>query len=172
MTIEFPPPCTSKAELLARVDAYWRALEDVVASLDDQGLSRVLEVWSVKDHLAHLLTWEGVVPAVMEGRLGHDETVGIDLPPYTRDFETPNARIYEAWRGRAAREVVGAWRGRHEETVRAIEATPESRLLESYSDAETPAGMRVIDIVAANTYEHCIEHVTWIREQMQRVKAR
>ncbi len=27
--------------------------------------------------------------------------------------------------------------------------------------------MRVIDIVAANTYEHYMEHATWIREQME-----
>jgi hypothetical protein len=49
-----------------------------------------------------------------------------------------------------------------------ITATSEQELQARHVELNAPEGLTVIDVVAANTYEHFIEHETWIRQQLTR----
>ena len=52
----------NKAELLTSIDQAWTMLEETIRSLDtDRMTIPGLEGWSIKDHLAHITTWERIL---------------------------------------------------------------------------------------------------------------
>src|SRR5574341_330088 len=61
---------SSKTELLARIQAERAALEQAIANLSEAQMTALgPESWSVKDHLAHVVTWEQIlVLAHLQGR--------------------------------------------------------------------------------------------------------
>ena len=60
-------------ELLARIANGWATLNQRIAPLSSAQLTAPGpdDGWSVKDHLAHLATWEGMLIALLEGKPIH-----------------------------------------------------------------------------------------------------
>ncbi len=78
---ETPPQDTE--ELLTRIADGWAVLRQRIAPLSSARLTTPGPDggWSVKDHLAHLATWEGMLVALLEGKPIHT-AFGIDRAEY------------------------------------------------------------------------------------------
>ncbi len=167
MTIEFPPRPAGKAQLLRRIEVSRQSLQALLETLPDERLTAVLDEWSIADHLSHVTAWLGAARAAMQGQaMWH----GLDLPrpPVDpRDWDALNTTLHGLLRDLPPADVMERWRAGHEATVRAIEAKTQAELEAPHVEPDAPEGLTVIEVVSANTYEHYLEHETWIREQLQ-----
>jgi hypothetical protein len=167
MSIEFPPRPDGKPELLARIRNHYQRVQALVDMLTEAELLTPLADWSVKDHLAHLAAWQGAALAALDGKLMH-EGLGLPQPPADRrDWDSINATLHGIWLAVSPAETKDSLRSGHEALIAALEQTPETGLHAAYRDREAPEGVTIMDVVAANSYEHFLEHETWIREQLE-----
>ena len=166
MTIEFPPRPATKNELLSRIHRQRESLERLLATLSPDELTCVLEDWSVKDHLAHIAAWLGAARASLAG-LRMWQGLGLPgAPANARDWDAINATLYSLWRDVPLGEVLARWQRDHQSTVSVIEAASQAALDSAHGEPDAPEGRTVMDVVSANTYEHYLEHETWIRQQL------
>ena len=102
------------AEVLARVDQAWTALESTVARLKPAQLTDVRDPagWAVKDHLMHVAAWEDAFLARLAGRPTH-EALGVDEATLSQDEDTENAAIFARHRHRPLADVLDAARASH-----------------------------------------------------------
>ena len=75
---DLPDPQT-KAELLQRMALTYQAAESLIAALDQSALIKPLieSGWSIKDHLAHLTTWEYGMVALFQ-KIDRFQAMGVD----------------------------------------------------------------------------------------------
>jgi hypothetical protein len=166
LTIEYSPRPSDSAQLVLRIREQRANLEALVHSLSDAELLAPLGDWSVKDHLAHLAAWQGKALAALQGRPAH-EGLGLAEPPAdVLDFDAINVVLHERWKGRSLDEALAAYRRHNVAIVAALENVDFAALLKPY-EPDDPDGRRVLDIVAANTYEHALEHQVWINRDLQ-----
>src|SRR5262249_57929067 len=99
-------------ELLARIADGWAALNQRIASLTPAQLTAPGPDggWSVKDHLAHLATWEGMLIALLEGKPIHT-AFGISRAQYDalESTDALNAIIAGQNSGKSLGDVLGWW---------------------------------------------------------------
>jgi hypothetical protein len=166
MTIDLPPRPSNKTELIARVREQYRLLSDLANGLPNEALTVPLVDWSVKDHLAHLAAWQGAALAAMRGVYMH-EGLGLPAPPVNRrDWDAMNATLHAQWQNVPFAEVQRRLDEGNESILAAVQHASEEALQGRYLDREAPEGVTIIDVVSANSYEHYLEHRTWIREQL------
>jgi hypothetical protein len=68
----------TRAELDRRIERTWGELESLVEGLDPRALeTEVVDGWTVKDHLLHLVAWEESLLALLEGR---DRAAAMGVP--------------------------------------------------------------------------------------------
>ncbi len=150
-----------KAGLLSRIDRAWAALEESFAGLSEAQLTAPgPEGWSVKDHLAHIATWERILlVAHLQGR-SFAEAAGMDDATAKATEEMTAETGLNDWflqrdRGRPLADVLADVRETH------------ARLLEALEDAEFAALRERMGHVIGNTYEHYDEHRAIIRALVQ-----
>jgi hypothetical protein len=171
LTTEFPPPAANKAELIERVMQQRLSLDALVAPLSAAEMLQPLGGWSVRDHIAHLNVWAGKALAVLQNRPPHDG-LGLEWPPADpRDVDTLNAFFHERTRDVPLEDVLEESGRLHTEVLTALMLASE-RLLHRPMPPDEPDGRTVLAVVAANTYEHSIEHETWIREGLAGLRSR
>jgi uncharacterized damage-inducible protein DinB len=144
-------------------------LDERVRALPEASLTIVgPDGWSVKDHLAHLSTWEESLMALLEGR-DRDAAVGFvgaEAESTGHDVDAINAAIQRRAKDRSAADVLEAFHATHRRCVAAIEALSDEDLTRPYSYFQPNEGPYntnpVISWIAGNTYEHYDEHAAWI----------
>ena len=161
----------NKAELLARIPPARAALDALVESVPPE--SRVApghERWSLKDHLAHIATWERMVVAHLHD--GSDAAVaGMDEAAYAAaSLQELNARIYVTNRAKPAAQVLDESRAAHESVLAMLHGLTDGTLAQPYW-ADDPEGRTVIEKIAGDTYRHYLEHRRWIIELLDRLPA-
>jgi len=135
-------PATSRDELLARVNAGYRALRAALEALPRERFEEETAAgWSLKDVVAHLAAWEESVPPRVAGVLEK----GSD-PRLYEDVESFNARVAEAARERTADELFARWAAAHERVLETLRALPEN------------AAPLAFEIVEWNTTGHYPDH--------------
>jgi hypothetical protein len=87
---------TTKAELLAYTEARWRALATSTDGLSEAQWTEPTDAggWSVKDHVAHIVTWVRAEIALLRHRTPLQQSAGIpDAVWKTGDFDQINEEV-------------------------------------------------------------------------------
>lgn len=147
------------AELIARIHDEWASLEQIVYQLDEEQLSQpIADGWSVKDHLAHLSTWEKHLLLYHLQGVPGTESLQIDQETWEQAGEDElNAIIYERNRDRPASAVLVDFRRTHQELVDYLQQVPFEELHQPRSPDDPQSGP-LIEKVIGNTYDHYREH--------------
>jgi len=166
--LDLPSPST-KSELLERILPAREELLRTITSLSLEDLSRPgHEGWSTKDHLAHVAAWQRMVVAHLRDGTDH-AVLGMGPEVYAAaGLEVLNTRIYELHRNDPASDVLGEFNDACA-TLKAIASgLSDKQLAAPYWEDDTRP---VIDKIASDSYRHDIEHLEWIEELLQRLRA-
>jgi hypothetical protein len=112
----------NREQLLARIDARWRELNEAFAGLPDADLveNGVVEGWCAKDVIAHVATWEGealkALPLIMQSK----------RPPRYGGVDNFNARQYAANARLSLPEAREALASTHQRLLDFLVGVPES----------------------------------------------
>jgi uncharacterized damage-inducible protein DinB len=157
-----------KPSTLARIRAARAALEESIARLDEAALTRPgPDGWSLKDHLFHISAWLRKTIAVLHGEPGH-EALGVPQSLYDNgDEDGINAHLQRRSQPLPLAEVLADFRASHAAILAYIEAQPEARLTARYNPNDPDDQRRMVDAIAANTYEHDEEHRGWMEGRMK-----
>lgn len=170
--LEALPVPLDKSELLARIPPARRALEDVIASLDDAQLSvRGNDGWTVRDHLSHIAAWERMVVAHLTYGNDH-ETAGLSVEAFAgATLNELNARLYELHSDDALEDVRAEFTAAHASITELIARLSEEDLVRPYWD-DDPSLRPVIEKLSGDTYRHYLEHRRWISELVKEAGVR
>jgi hypothetical protein len=157
-------------ELLARIADGWAILHQRIAPLSSAQLttSGPDGGWSVKDHLAHLATWEGMLIALLEGKPIHS-AFGLSRAEYDalESTDALNAIIAEQNQGLSLDEVMERSEETHAQLVAKIGALAVEDLSKPIThfqpdDPDGPDERPVLVKIIGDTYGHYAEHLPWI----------
>jgi hypothetical protein len=158
-------------EVLERVQVEWAALGYVVAGLSDAELTAPgPEVWSVKDHVAHIAEWERGCTAVLARQ---PQSVGFRLDPSvyaTLDLDRLNDVLYQRHRSASVADVKAMADAAHADMAAAISRLQDADLRRRVAEyGMTTNGDRpLLEKIAGDTYEHYPEHAGWINTLLGR----
>jgi hypothetical protein len=159
----------TKIELLERITRSRAALEKLVNALSEAQLTAPgPEVWSVKDHLAHLAAWELGVAELLQRRNRFAAMHVEEAVKQGKSEDEVNDLIYRHCAGLSLAEVKVAFQTAHQQLVQAVEALEDADLHRPYRDY-LPAGSGgpdrpVFQWIVGNTFEHFDEHRGYIQE--------
>jgi hypothetical protein len=155
----------TKQEILNLISSEWDALQDVLQDLKSEEMTQsgVVGVWSVKDILAHISTWEGLMIQWLQESL-RGETPNRPGPGSAWDgLDTLNDQIYQENRSKTLVEVQQAFNETHQQAVGIIEAMEEKDLFDPDRFAWRE-GDPIWHLVAGNMWWHYKEHRQSIAE--------
>jgi hypothetical protein len=157
-----------KAELVKHIERSWAALERTLSEVKEARLTVIgPDGWSIKDHLAHIATWEESLIAVLESRPRH-LALGVDEHTYLEASEEElNASIYEQHKLRPLAEVLDLLQQTHRRMLATLAGLTDADLLKTYSDflPDEPgedSGAPMLARIPGSTYEHYEDHRVWI----------
>jgi len=130
--------------------------------------------WSVKDHLAHLTTWEAGIAALLR-REPRWAAMGLD-DAIVRQYDEAgvNAIIDQHNKDRALPDVLADFEHTHRGLVAVLKQLTFDDLLKTYSyyqpnEPGVDSGRPILAWIAGNTYEHYEEHENWVRAVVEHV---
>lgn len=159
---------TTKAALLETLRNERSAWDALLAEVGADRLERpgVTGEWSVKDIIAHLMSWESrPVEWLRAARSGTRPQ-----PPAwdaTLTEDQINAWIRDQYKAQSPTDVMAASRRSHDELMQAIEAMPEPDLT-GRERFPWLNGNSLLESMGGNTYEHYREHGDAIRAWLAR----
>ncbi|HET7087677.1 MAG TPA: ClbS/DfsB family four-helix bundle protein [Anaerolineae bacterium] len=161
-----------KAELLARIHHSRLALEERLGSLNEAQLTIPgTNGWSIRDHVAHLATWEFGVAELLRDRPRFAAMQVEEAVSQGKSEEEVNELIYQRHAGRPPAEVMEEFQEAHRQLLEALEALGDEDLYKPYASFVPGGGDHrldpVIKWIVANTYEHFDEHHGYIRALLQ-----
>jgi hypothetical protein len=156
------------ADVFERVQREWATLQDTLAGLNEQQLTAPgPEGWSIKDHLAHLSTWEKVLLTILGGKPQH-VAFDLDADAYDRidSVDQLNAIVYERHKGRSLDEVLAESARVHADMLSAVQRLSDADLERSIADfgADRDDHRSIRAKIEGDSYAHYAEHVSWIRD--------
>ncbi|MBW7885755.1 MAG: DinB family protein [Caldilineaceae bacterium] len=162
----------NRQELMAWIDREWTSLQQLVSRLGTQRLAMAdANGWTAKDHLAHIATWErSMVRRILSG-VPYFAALEIEDADEDRlTIDEANAILFQRHQTEAATAVVASLEAAHQETMDMLSSLPWERLeaplaahLVYREEKEPRPGLW---LVAANTYDHYLEHNLWLRTQL------
>jgi hypothetical protein len=165
---EYAAPPADKAELMARIDREWAALEQTIAPLSQaQMTTSGTGGWSAKDLLAHISAWEHVLLVVdLQGgtfaaAAGMDEATSAATEHMTAETGL-NDYFYERDKALPLSEVLANLRATHQQVLAALEPLDDADLRRAH-DPDDPEA-RLVDSIVGDTYAHYRQHRATIEE--------
>lgn len=169
---------TELEAILARLEEEFESWEDLLAQLSEQQItsSRLPNGWSIKDLMAHLMSWQQVTLARLEAARRNEEPafpewLTGESPENEEHIHRFNARIFEKHRARSWSSVHREWRERFGKVLELGRKIPERDLMEPgrYPWLEG----RPLVAVLHGTYEHHrVDHrgslLAWIDDRRLR----
>jgi len=155
----------TREKLMREVDASWSELQNFIASLSEDQLTRPTDAagWTAKDHIIHLAMWEKAALALLEGK-SKRETLNIPLEVWEQDDDPINAVLQERYHNMPLAEVMQMLRQNHELMLKKLQSMTEADLQRPYRDFqpqstdETP----IIRYAMWDTEHHYREHIPWM----------
>lgn len=164
------PEHQSRQELMDAIGSSLRQLETYLSTLTPAQLETAPDgQWNTKDNLAHLTAWEQSIVGLLNGEPRH-ERMGISEELYlSHDLDAINHAIYLQHRDQPLDEVLAAFHGSHQETMRLLESHNDEDLRRTYShylpnEPGEDSGLPVVEWIAGDTWKHYDEHLKMIRE--------
>jgi len=166
-----------KAEALARIDRARAALDQTIGAVSEAQLVAPgpYQGWSVKDHLAHLATWEAGLAALLRKQHRY-AAMGLDdvdeETVLSSDADALNAIIYARTKNRSLADVRGALRDAQKQLLEALATVSNEDLRKTYSHYQPDepgedSGAPILEWIAGNSYDHYAEHQRWIEELIE-----
>ena len=157
----------NKITLTKKIKKGHADIEELLSQLSDEQLLQAGTIgsWSVKDTLAHIVIHEQRMLKWMRTRLAGVNPVEYQpLAMPEAELNALNERIYQENRAWQWQDVYQFWQMTHEQTLAFVKSVGEEELAnpEVYCLKD---GEALWEAVAANTYEHCAEHGSQIRER-------
>ena len=144
----------NKAELLEHIQTEHEKLEQTLATVGKKEMTQpgVVEEWSVKDVLAHLMDWEQRLLEWYQAGL-RGETPELPAPGMTwANLAELNEQIYQKYCRRSLAAIMEGYQQSYQQILKAVQAIPESDLAAgrfAWTKKRTLA-----DYVAACTCDH------------------
>jgi len=158
----------TKAELIANINGAWSTLERTLDGSSEEALTTPGDGgWSVKDHLAHIESWERYLLALLERR-SPSAAVGIDLATLrSTEDDALNDLLIEPTKEQPLSQVLAELRSTHERLLAVVAALPEGdleRLAADYQPEELADDTDSIGgWITHICDEHLRDHVGWIQ---------
>jgi hypothetical protein len=150
---------SDKAELMAWIRKERAGLEEVVGRLSEEEMIRPgPEGWSVKDHLAHLVTWEQILLIHhLKGRSVAEATAMDEATAKATEEMTAegglNDFFFKRDNDRPLAEVLADFHESYRRILAALEAESFESLMRPYHDNRP-----LLNWVRGDTYGHYEEH--------------
>ena len=151
-----------KAELLARIDREWAALERALAPLSESQMTAPGPGgWSAKDLLAHISAWERVLlichlqGGSFAAAAGMDETTAAATEHMTAETGL-NDYFHQRDKDLPLAGVLANFHATHRQVVAALAQLNDADLQRAH-DPDDPAS-RLVDSIAGDTYAHYRQH--------------
>lgn len=164
-------PQQTKEDLLERIRSAYDALEDTLRPLSEAQLANPgRDGWAIKDHLAHLATWELGIVELLQRR---PRFAGPELEEAVRQEKSEeeiNEIIYRQNAALGAAQAVDLYREAHRQMLRVLEGMRDEDLFAPYtaflSEGEDGPSDPVLNWIVGNTYEHYNDHNRWIQAML------
>lgn len=163
------PPATV-SELFLRMARGRAQLEEWIATLGAAKLSaRGKDDWAIKDHLAHLATWEHGISALLRGEPRYT-AMGLVMDNMApNDFDAMNSQIYALHKDKPVEDVLNFFHSAHVGLQNELAKLSDADLQKPYShfapnEKRDDSGNPIIRWIVGDTYAHFDEHIGWIRE--------
>jgi hypothetical protein len=148
-----------KATLLDKIRTRQAEFEALLATLNTSQLTTpgVNGDWSIKDILAHLVSWQKRTLAYLDAaaRQGKPD---IECISSDAEMDNLNARFYAGNKSRPLADVMTDFKNTYAQVVAAVEALSADDLIEP-NRFTWLNGDPLWEQVAGNTYEHIDEHI-------------
>lgn len=155
-----------KDELLRRIRRSRAALEETLNGLTEAQLERPgPEDWSIKDHLAHMATWELGIAELLRRRPRFEAMGVAQAVVEGRSEDEVNDLIYRQHKEKSVETVLAEFNSAHSQMMQQLEALDEAELFKPYA-AYAPGDTRqepVFGWIVGNTFAHFDEHHGYIR---------
>ena len=168
---DYAVPPADQAELMARIDREWAALERAITPLSEAQMTAPgAGGWSVKDLLAHISAWERVLlicdlqGGSFAAAAGMDEATSAATEHMTAETGL-NDYFYQRDRELPLSEVLANFRATHHQVVAALEPLDDADLQRAH-DPDDPDS-HLIDSIVGDTYAHYREHRMTIEAMFQ-----
>ncbi len=164
-------PKINKAELLERLQRAETELNEILSPLSPEQLARQrASGWAIKDHLAHLATWELGMAELLQHHNRFAAMGVADAVAQDQSEAEINDRIYRQNAHLTPEQAQEKLRQAHAQMVRAIQALSDADLYKPYA-AYLPAGefgpqAPVINWIIGNSSAHYAEHEGYIRKEL------
>jgi uncharacterized damage-inducible protein DinB len=161
-----------KAEMLERIAHARAALEETLNSLNPEQFSQVGQgEWSIKDHLAHLATWELGVAELLRRRPRFAAMQVEEAVSQGKSEDEINDLIYHQHVDLPQAEIMHKFRDAHLQLLAALDELDDEDLSKPYA-AYVPDGSGnpqrpVVQWIIGNTYQHFDEHHGYILRILQ-----
>lgn len=153
----------TKAQVLGQIWADHALLEALIAPLGAGQMTEPLpDGWSVKDVLAHVTVWEGLLVAWLEARAA-GTFPPTAVPPSREAVDRLNAAAFAAAQARPLPTVLTGFHRSFGRVLQAVDALPEGVDLGTPLPQVWAAGEPLGQLIAENTYEHYQAHMEAIR---------
>jgi hypothetical protein len=158
----------NKAQLMEHIHRSRAALEATLKPLSHAQLTKAgASGWSIKDHLAHLATWELGIAALLRRRSRFAAMQVEEAVAEGKSEEEINALIYEHHERLSVAEVMDQFQEAHRQLLEALEALDDEDLLRPYASFVPEGGDNprdpVVYWVVGNTFPHFDEHLGYIK---------
>ncbi len=174
-----PAFTVTKRELLERIQRSRLALEEIVNTLSAEQLATPgPEGWTVKDHLAHVATWELGIAELLQGRPRFPAMQVEQAILQKKNADEINALIYRNNASLSLADVQSKFRAAHEQMLRAINSLEDEDLIRPYASflaegSTPPSGSNltqpVLQWIVGNTFGHFDEHHDYIQELIRKL---
>lgn len=160
---------TTRTTLLEHIERDWLAINALLDSIRPEQWVDVRngDGWAIKDHVAHLSAWEGVVIALLQGNLPY-VALGVSEAVYRdADYDRINNVVFERHRADKVESVRQRFHEAHTELIRLIRIVSDEDLQKSVDRYVTDASeWPLINIIYGNTAHHYRTHQAWIEEML------
>lgn len=162
----------SRDETLERIQTSRSELDRLVSSLQPSDFDLAMDDgWAVKEHLAHIASWEEEVLAIFAGIPCH-QSLGIpEDSPILTDTDAINGILRARWSQASAEGVLGHYRETHQRVLSLLQGLGDEDLASPISRfVPVPASLAdqpVFGWIEGNTWEHYDEHAESIRQLLK-----
>ena len=151
----------NKEQLLQLIETSWNRINALVDSIPEEKLAALgPDGWAVKDHLAHMGSWERIAVASVKGE---PEEAAAGVEPWVGEWDTDrfNDLLYRTWAAKSPQEARRYFEQSHHEMKELIGQMDDAALR---ADLPNEPGRPAVDKIAGNTYAHYDEHREWIEQ--------
>lgn len=164
----------TKDEFLPDLERAWAELNETLEGFSEEQMTQRTDAvgWTVKDHLAHLVSWEEGIIALLR-RQPRWEAMRVTtalaetrLEPITED--ELNQHMRDQMQALSLAEVGERLAAANDEVTALVESMEAEDLLKGYShfapdEPGEETGRPVLGWVVGNSSEHYREHLSWMR---------